>query len=191
MNTDSTVLISKYLKEYNHIYKEANDIYHEIARKLQLSDSALDIFYTIFEMGDNCLQRDICKASCMPKQTVNSSIRKLQTDGYLTLSPGKGRSMHIHLTPSGQKLIQEKLVPLIRIENDAFEDMTVEECEQLIHLNAKYNQTLRSRLSNLEAVAGSRSGGAEKKYAGDGCSLSVPMAWVRRLPSILRLQVWG
>lgn len=150
MNTDSTVLISKYLKEYNHIYKEANDIYHEIARKLQLSDSALDIFYTIFEMGDNCLQRDICKASCMPKQAVNSSIRKLQTDGYLTLSPGKGRSMHIHLTPSGQKLIQEKLVPLIRIENDAFEDMTVEECEQLIHLNAKYNQTLRSRLSNLE-----------------------------------------
>lgn len=89
MNTDSTVLISKYLKEYNHIYKEANDIYHEIARKLQLSDSALDIFYTIFEIGDNCLQRDICKASCMPKQTVNSSIRKLQTDGYLTLSPGK------------------------------------------------------------------------------------------------------
>lgn len=84
MNTDSTVLISKYLKEYNHIYKEANDIYHEIARKLQLSDSALDIFYTIFEIGDNCLQRDICKASCMPKQTVNSSIRKLQTDGYLT-----------------------------------------------------------------------------------------------------------
>ena len=55
MNTDSTVLISKYLKEYNHIYKEANDIYHEIARKLQLSDSALDIFYTIFEIGDNCL----------------------------------------------------------------------------------------------------------------------------------------
>ena len=150
MNTDSTVLISKYLKEYNHIYKEANDIYHEIARKLQLSDSALDIFYTIFEIGDNCLQRDICKASCMPKQTVNSSIRKLQTDGYLTLSPGKGRSMHIHLTPSDQKLIQEKLVPLIRIENDAFEDMTVEECEQLIHLNAKYNQALRSRLSNLE-----------------------------------------
>lgn len=150
MNTDSTVLISKYLKEYNHIYKEANDIYHEIARKLQLSDSALDIFYTIFEMGDNCLQRDICKASCMPKQTVNSSIRKLQTNGYLTLSPGKGRSMHIHLTASGKKLIQEKLVPLIRIENDAFEDMTVEECEQLIHLNAKYNQALRSRLSNLE-----------------------------------------
>ena len=137
MNTDSTVLISKYLKEYNHIYKEANDIYHEIARKLQLSDSALDIFYTIFEIGDNCLQRDICKASCMPKQTVNSSIRKLQTDGYLTLSPGKGRSMHIHLTASGKKLIQEKLLPLIQIENDTLASFSPEECEQLLRLNAK------------------------------------------------------
>ena len=147
---DSTTLISKYLKEYNCLYKEANEIYHEAARRLHLSDSAFEIFYALFDMGDNCLQRDICKASCMPKQTVNSSIRKLQTNGYLTLSPGKGRSMHIHLTPSGQKLIQEKLVPLIRIENDAFEDMTVEECEQLLRLNAKYNQALRSRLSNLE-----------------------------------------
>ena len=112
MNTDSTVLISKYLKEYNHIYKEANDIYHEIARKLQLSDSALDIFYTIFEIGDNCLQRDICKASCL--------------------------------------LIQEKLLPLIQIENDTLASFSPEECEQLLRLNAKYNQTLRSRLSNLE-----------------------------------------
>ena len=136
MNTDSTVLISKYLKEYNHIYKEANDIYHEIARKLQLSDSALDIFYTIFEIGDNCLQRDICKASCMPKQTVNSSII--------------GGSMHIHLTASGMKLIQEKLLPLIQIENDTLASFSPEECEQLLRLNAKYNQTLRSRLSNLE-----------------------------------------
>ena len=150
MNTDSTVLISKYLKEYNHIYKEANDIYHEIARKLQLSDSALDIFYTIFEMGDNCLQRDICKASCMPKQTVNSSIRKLQTDGYLTLSPGKDEVCISILQLPARSLFRKNIVPLIRIENDAFEDMTVEECEQLIHLNAKYNQALRSRLSNLE-----------------------------------------
>lgn len=150
MNTDSTVLISKYLREYNHVYKEVNDTYHEAARKLHLSDSAFDIFYAIYEMGDNCLQRDICKASCLPKQTVNSSIRKLEANGYLTLSPGKGRSMHIHLTASGQKLIQEKLVPLIRIENDAFGDMTAEECEQMLRLNAKYNQALRSRLSTLE-----------------------------------------
>ena len=41
---DSTTLISKYLKEYNCLYKEANEIYHEAARRLHLSDSALEIF---------------------------------------------------------------------------------------------------------------------------------------------------
>lgn len=150
MSTDSTVLISKYLKEYNHIYKEANEIYHEAARRLHLSDSAFEIFYALFDMGDNCLQRDICKSSCLPKQTVNSSIRKLQADGYLTLSPGKGRSMHIHLTDSGKKLIQEKLLPLIQIENDTLASFSPEECEQLLRLNAKYNHALRSRLPKLE-----------------------------------------
>lgn len=69
---------------------------------------------------------------------------------YLTLSPGKGRSMHIHLTASGKKLIQEKLLPLIQIENDTLASFSPEECEQLLRLNAKYNQTLRSRLSKLE-----------------------------------------
>lgn len=144
------MFISKYLKEYNRLYKEANDIYHEAARRLHLSDSAFDIFYAIFELGDNCLQRDICKASCLPKQTINSSIRKLKEDGYLTLSPGKGRSMHIHLTQSGQELIQEKLIPLIQIENNALESFSPEECEQLLYLNAKYNRALRARLSTLE-----------------------------------------
>ena len=137
---DSTILISKYLKEYNCLYKEANEIYHEAARRLHLSDSAFEIFYALFDMGDNCLQRDICKASCLPKQT----------DGYLTLSPGKGRSMHIHLTDSGKKLIQEKLLPLIQIENDTLASFSPEECEQLLRLNAKYNHALRSRLSKLE-----------------------------------------
>ena len=57
---------------------------------------------------------------------------------------------HIHLTASGKKLIQEKLLPLIQIENDTLASFSPEECEQLLRLNAKYNQTLRSRLSNLE-----------------------------------------
>ena len=54
--------------------------------------------------------------------------------------------MHIHLTASGKKLIQEKLLPLIQIENDTLASFSPEECEQLLRLNAKYNQTLRSRL---------------------------------------------
>ena len=58
--------------------------------------------------------------------------------------------MHIHLTASGKKLIQEKLLLSSRSKNDTLASFSPEECEQLLRLNAKYNQALRSRLSNLE-----------------------------------------
>ncbi len=147
MNTNSTTLISPYLNEYNQIYTEINDIYHEAARKMHLSDSAFDILYGIYDMGDDCQQRDICKASCMPKQTVHSSISKLEKDGYLTLVSGKGRNKYIRLTDSGKELIEKKLLPLIRIENEAFNCMTAEECAQMLALNKKYAQALRRGLS--------------------------------------------
>ncbi len=147
MYTDSNTLISPYLKEHNRIYTELNDLYHEVARKMHLSDSAFDILYGIYDMGDDCQQRDICNASYMPKQTVNSSIRKLEKEGYLALVSGKGRNKYIRLTESGKELIERKLLPLIHIENDAFNCMTAEECAQMLALNKKYAQALRQGLS--------------------------------------------
>ena len=48
--------ISNPLKEFNRIYKRTNEIYHDIAFRLGLSDSAFDILYSISELGDGCLQ---------------------------------------------------------------------------------------------------------------------------------------
>ena len=91
-STSVTPYMSSNLREYNRIYKEVNDIYRETAARFGLSNSAFDILYTICEVGDGCLQRDVCDATFIPKQTVHSSIRKLEQEGYLTLSSGKGRS---------------------------------------------------------------------------------------------------
>ena len=44
------------VNEFNRLYKEMDDLYHDIALKLGLSDSALTIFYAICELGDGCLQ---------------------------------------------------------------------------------------------------------------------------------------
>ena len=86
-----TLYMSRQLIEFNHIYKEFNDVYREAATKVGLSLSGFDILYAICEMGDGCLQRDISQMCCIPKQTVNSSIRKLEQDRYLILEKGKGR----------------------------------------------------------------------------------------------------
>ena len=134
--------ISNPLKEFNRIYKKTNEIYHDIALRLGLSDSAFDILYSISELGDGCLQKDICNATCIPKQTIHSSIRQMEKSGYLTLSSGKGRSMHITLTDLGKNLLERTIYPVMQMEDEAFHCMTDEECQQMLALFGKYIQAL-------------------------------------------------
>lgn len=145
----TTPYMSSNLREYNRIYKEVNDIYHDVATKFGLSNSAFDILYTICEIGDGCLQRDVCKATFIPKQTVNSSIRKMEQAGYVTLSDGKGRSKHIHLTESGHTLLKETIFPIVEAENEAFTELSQEECDLLLKLQGKYTVALREKFSKL------------------------------------------
>jgi DNA-binding MarR family transcriptional regulator len=141
--------ISNPLKEFNRIYKKTNEIYHDIALRLGLSDSAFDILYSISELGDGCLQKDICNATCIPKQTIHSSIRQMEKSGYLTLSSGKGRSMHITLTDLGKNLLERTIYPVMQMECEAFHCMTDEECQQMLALFGKYIQALGDAAKNL------------------------------------------
>ena len=50
----------KALKEYNSLWREIEMLWHEIAWKAGVSDSAFAILSTILELGEGCLQRDIC-----------------------------------------------------------------------------------------------------------------------------------
>lgn len=130
--------LGEHLSEFNHIWNRFNYIYHEAAVRLQISDSVFMILYSICELGDGCLQKEICYVSGLPKQTVNSSIRNLEKEGYLTLEKGKGRSMKICLTEKGTKMMEEKMFPVLEAENKAFLAMTEEECELLLNGFRKY-----------------------------------------------------
>lgn len=141
--------MSSNLREYNRIYKEVNDIYRDAASKFGLSNSVFDILYTICEVGEGCLQKDVCDATFIPKQTVNSAIRKLEQEGYLTLSNGKGHSNHILLTESGHTLLKETIFPIVEAENEAFTELSFEECNLLLKLHSKYTTALREKFSKL------------------------------------------
>ena len=74
-----------------------------------MSDSAFSILYAICELGDGCLQKDICRRAFLSKQTVHSSIRNLERDGLLYLEHGRRRDMHIHLTEAGARLARSRI----------------------------------------------------------------------------------
>ncbi len=142
----------KEIHEFNHIYKELDDLYHEIALKIGISNSALAILYTVCVLGDGCLQKDVCQEAYISKQTVNSSVRKLEKNGYLYLEQGTGRDKHIRLTEMGRRFVKEKIRPVIRMENEAFLDMEPEERKKFISLSRKYVDRFRIREKKLLEV---------------------------------------
>ena len=137
--------------EHIGLIKQAGYDYLEmpLAEITQLSDSAFDILYSIVDLGDGCSQSDICKYSCLSKQTVNSSIKKMVSLNYLTFKPGKGRVMQIFLTDKGRQLLDEKICPIIKKENEAFLCMTDEECRLMLELYEKYNNALKNKFKEL------------------------------------------
>ena len=69
------------VQEYNRMYKELDDLYHEIALGIGMSDGEFSALYAISSLGDGCLQRDICREVYVSKQTINSAVRKLEEKG--------------------------------------------------------------------------------------------------------------
>lgn len=134
--------------EYNCLYKEIDDLYHAVAKEEGLSDSAFIIFYAIYELGDGCLQKEICERAFISKQTVHSSIHNLEKDGYLRLEQGTGRDRRIHLTAKGEELIREKVLPVVCAEDAVFSEMTEKEADELLRLSAKYVSILRQKLTD-------------------------------------------
>ena len=52
--------LNELLMDFNKMNKEFDELYHKVASKMGISDSAFSIFYTIYDLGDGCLQKDIC-----------------------------------------------------------------------------------------------------------------------------------
>ena len=138
--------IDSILAEYTRLSKELSDLYHALAREAGLSDSALDILYALCVLGDGCLQRDVCELSFTSKQTIHSSIRKLEREGLLYLQPGRGRDMHIRLTEEGRQLVRARIQPIRDIERRAMEALTPEEQRAFLHLTRNYLSSFRSQV---------------------------------------------
>ena len=67
------------IREFNRLYKELDDLYHNLALRQGLSDSASIILYALYLLGDGCLQRDICDLSYISnKSTIDLRAKPLE-----------------------------------------------------------------------------------------------------------------
>lgn len=136
-------------REFNNLFRLGDELYHHVAARMGLSDSAFDILYALDDLGDGCLQKDVCAASGMTKQTVNTSVHKLERAGIVELRVERGRGTHLHLTRSGRELVAACIRSVVEAEEAAFAAMSPEECEALLRLSRAYLELLRAQVEAL------------------------------------------
>ena len=88
---------------------ETNAVYHELAQAVNLSDSVMQVLYTALTGEGSCTVREVCFLTGISKQTLNSALRKMESDGLLRLEAVDGRQKRICLTEAG--LQQPLLLP--------------------------------------------------------------------------------
>lgn len=137
------------LQEFNQLNHQIETFYHTVSARLGLSDSAFIILCSLLELGDGCTQKDICDASFLNKQTVNSSVQKLIRDGMLRTQPGAGREMKLYLTERGETLMQEKICPVITAESAVFDEMSTEERAELLRLTEKFLIQFKEKINSI------------------------------------------
>lgn len=137
----------KYLSEYNGLMKENDELYRNAAKVMGLSDCAFWIFYLLREHDGELTQSDICSVIYMPKQTVNSSLKKLEENGYLRLFEGNDRrSKLVSLTQKGMVLAAETVDRVLAAELRALGGMTAEEQSVFLGLFRRFTDLLKQEM---------------------------------------------
>lgn len=141
---------SKRMLEFNEVMKENNDLYSNLAKKFKMSDCMLWILYILREENKVLTQSDICNMMCIPKQTVNSSLKKMEAEGYIELlNINDKRSKQVSLTEKGLDLANNTVDIIISKENNALSKMDKEEQALFINLFKKYKDLLKESFMEI------------------------------------------
>lgn len=135
------------LKEFNRLFKEMMDLYYEVSMRSGISGSAYDILYAMVSMGDGCLQKDIADYYHMSRTTVNSSLKKLEEQGYIYMKKGSGRNKHLFLTEEGERLVAKKIIPVMEMEADVFSEMKSCDGGEFLRLMQEYVNAYRKKVN--------------------------------------------
>lgn len=140
---------SEGMKRFNHLLGEMDATYHEIALKFGLSDSAMHILYTLCDEGTDCPLSEICRRCSLSKQTVNSAIRKLESEGILFLKKTGSKGKLVCLTETGNDLAGRTAMRLLNAENAILASWPQQDVEKYMELTERFLNDIRKRISHL------------------------------------------
>ena len=139
--------IDQKVKYLNNMLCEIDNLYQTLIQSKSLSDSEYVVLFSIMELGEGCLQKDIAKNSLINKKTINSTIKKLEKNGIIELRAGKYPNMHIYLTEFGKKYMNDNVIPIIEIENQVIGSVPDSDFDNFIETYSKYCRIFKTEAS--------------------------------------------
>ncbi len=138
--------IKQTLLELNMINKMIEDLYHNFSVKKNISDSASWILYCLRLVNHHLTQSELASMMYLAKQTINSSLQNLISQGYIELkSSDSKKNKLIYLTPSGIELANEVADSMIEAEVDALLSFNDEKRDEFIRLYQDYGNQLKKQ----------------------------------------------
>lgn len=137
------------INRINCLMEEVDSLYHQAALKLGVSDTVLFVLYMLHTNNGKCLLYDIYKSSGISKQTVNSAVRKLESEEMIYLEKCNGKSKMIYLTEKGKIYASQTAAKLFDAECRALGDWTKEEIDLYLKLLEKHNTDFKNQIESL------------------------------------------
>ncbi len=144
----------KELEEYDMLVCMINAHYHDVAVRMNMSDSVQNILYTLILHDYACNQSVFYKETGMAKSTVNSAIHNLEKNNIVYLKPGENKNKIVVLTDKGIRYANDTVGKVIEAETEVLSKWTKEEREMFIYLNKKYENNIEEAFKNLSYEKG-------------------------------------
>lgn len=136
------------IRAIDDFYRRADELYRQTAWRMGLPDCAFDILYALME-EDGLTQKQLCERGFSSKQTVHSSVKRLQAKGLIALRGDSPRTMRAFLTERGRSEYAGPIRAVLIAERDAVAIFSDEEQRWLTGAMARYIDALDARLSAL------------------------------------------
>lgn len=141
---------SSEMRRLTHLIGETDAAYHEAAVKLGLSDSAMQILYTLLACGGRCPLRKVCLLTGLSKQTLHSAVHKLVKEGMLLVEASGAKSKSLRFTEAGERLAACTVAQVIAAENRILANWRPEEVQQYLVLTQRYLEEFRVEMREMK-----------------------------------------
>ncbi len=140
-------VVLNFIEKQNMIsiyFSKMNILYRKLAKKYGLTYNEMLILYIMKKMSP-CTQKQIIDEWELPKQTVNSIIKKLEKEKYISFSfDSNNKEKSIYLTDEGKEFIKRTIDKIESLERNIYNEIG----EKDIDITLKIFSNLYNKFEN-------------------------------------------